>query len=59
MKLELVTGYHLARVALDNPTRHERMVWSVNEYILANAVQLVEAGTTRAQVYKAMCEVLS
>ncbi len=58
-KVELVSLYHLARVAMNNPSRHDRMRYALNEYCLANAVRLVVAGVTRAQVYKVLCSAVS
>ena len=58
-KVELANLYHTARVAMDNPSRHDRMSYALDEYCLANAVPLVEAGVTRVQVYKALCHVVS
>ena len=53
---ELVNSYHLAMTALSHldhvPTRYERMVWAVNEYVR-------EHGVSAIQTYKALDRALS
>lgn len=34
LQAELVNLYHLARAALDNPSRHDRMVWAAKQHSL-------------------------
>jgi hypothetical protein len=35
-RAELYNLYHLARTALDNPTRYERRLWAVREFMKAH-----------------------
>lgn len=57
--VELVDLYQTARVVMDDPSRHDRMKYALEEYCLANATRLVETGVPRTQVYKALCQAVS